>query len=222
MSLTFDGDWSVPTMNGAPRLQHDIPERPQEATSIAVPMLSAFSVYSIPTTGTSTSFAGATWYILGDSGFFDQGGGVWAFTREWIRKPASFQNFETYAANYPGIRGENRSPFIAAGTSKIDVDFFLIAPSGGDYDSPAKIPMTEETRITFDGSSSSAPLLSGVFLSSGFFGFLDTTPAPTVYQGWITTDAATVTSYSIQAEPSTISQVRGPLWRRDKRFVKAK
>jgi len=221
MSLLFDGDWSAPAINGAPVFRYDVPENPRDPTALEFPMLSRFSVYSLPSSGSSTFFAGMTWYISGDSGFSDEGGGVWGFIREWIRKPSSVFNYEVYAANYPGIRG-TRDPQLLSQTSKVEVNFFLIQTTGGDFTSPDLIPITSESRVEYLETNKTAPLLSNVYLATGFFGFQNTDPSPATYDGWITADAASVTSYSIQAEPSGLMQVRGPLWRRENRKVKAK
>jgi hypothetical protein len=217
MSIKFDGTWTSPQINGAPVFRHEVPELPKDPTTLVMPMMSPFSVYSVPTAGTSTAFAGLTWYILGDSGFTDVGAGVWRFTREWIRKPAAFESFEVYAANFPGIRGV-RDPQLVTQTSKLDVEFFMIMPTGGDYTSAGLIPITEEARIVYVETNNSAPLLSNVYLSSGqIFEFQDTTPSVASYQALIS-----ASTYSIQAEASSLSRVRGPLWRRENRLVRAK
>jgi hypothetical protein len=225
MSIKFDGVWTGPQINGAPIFRHEVPELPKDPTTLVMPMMSPFSVYAVPTAGTSTAFAGLTWYILGDSGFTDVGAGVWRFTREWIRKPAAFESFEVYAANFPGIRASNlsssgvavRDPQLVSQTSKLDVEFFMIMPTGGDYTTAALIPITEEARLVYDETNNSAPLLSNVYLSSSNFFFQNTTPSPASYQALIA-----ASTYSIQAEASSLSRVRGPLWRRENRLVRAK
>jgi hypothetical protein len=216
MSIKFDGVWTSPQINGAPVFRHEVPELPKDPTTLVMPMMSPFSVYSVPTAGSFTTFAGLTWYILGDSGFTDVGAGVWRFTREWIRKPAAFESFEVYAANFPGIRGV-RDPQLVSQTSKLDVEFFMIMPTGGDHTTAALIPITEEARVVYLTSNNSAPLLSNVYLSKDFFGFQDTTPSVASYQALIA-----ASTYSIQAEASSLSRVRGPLWRRENRLVRAK
>lgn len=219
MPLKFDGDWSEAAPNGAPVLVHDIPELPEEATSIAVPMLCPFSVYSVPTAGASTSFAGETWYFSGDSGFSSPGGGVWSFTRSWVKKPSSFSNYEVFAAVYPGLVFD-RDPVLISATSKVDVDFFLILPSGGDHTTAGEIPITQEDRVDYN-TGYTAPLLSSVRLYDGT-GLLTTTPSAASYQALIATDESTLSSYSLQVEPSVLYRVKGPLWRRENRKVKAK
>ncbi len=216
MSIKFDGTWTSPQINGAPVFRHEVPELPKDPTTLVMPMMSPFSIYSVPTAGTLTEFASHNWYILGDSGFTDVGAGVWKFTREWIRKPAAFESFEVYAANFPGIRGV-RDPQLVSQTSKLDVDFFMIMPTGGDYTTAALIPITEEARVVYNISQNSAPLLSNVYLAATFFGFQNTTPSPASYQALIA-----ASTYSIQAEASSLSRVRGPLWRRENRLVRAK
>lgn len=225
MAILFDGIWTSPQVSGAPRLQFDIPELPREATSIAVPMMSPFSVYSIPTSGATTDFVlyetTVSWAILGDSGFSDAGGGVWSFTREWVRKPPSFNDFSTFAANYPGIRG-SRDPQLLVQTSKREIDFFLIMPTGGDHTSPDLIPITQESRVTYLTSSVQAPILGNVYLATGFFGFQNTSPSPASYMALVATDTGSNSSYSLQSDPSEIAQVRGILWRRINRKLKAR
>src|SRR5690606_8364682 len=165
MPLKFDGDWSEAAPNGAPVLVHDIPELPEEATSIAVPMLCPFSVYSVPTAGASTSFAGETWYFSGDSGFSSPGGGVWSFTRSWVKKPSSFSNSGLFAPFCPGLVVD-RHPVLISARSPVAAELVLILPAGGDHTSADEIPITQGDRVDYT-TGYTPPLLSSVRLYDG-------------------------------------------------------
>ena len=197
---------------------YDIPEIPLEPTSLAMPMMCPASVYSTPTEGLTTNYLALTWTLIGDAAFINEGGGVFRFVRQWTRAPASFDNYETFAATYPGFLNL-RDPPTVAGTSKVEVAFYIIGP-GGDFDSPDLIPFAEEDKVT--AGSTSTPLLGGAVLNNGGAGLFATDPSITNYQADIDTDSSVATSYSIQAEPTKLIQVRGPLWRAENRFVKAR
>ena len=208
--IRFDGIWDEPQIAGPPTISHDVAERPREMTSLRVPMMSTDLAYFLPASGTATSYAGITWYIVGDNGFSGPGGGVLAYTREWVRKPEAFDHFETFAANYPGLTFA-RDPQSLMVTSKVAVTFYLIQQGpGGDFFSAENIPIDDETRVEYsDGFT--APLLSNVFLNPS------STPSRGAYQA-----AIVAGSFSIVAEPTSLSQVRGPLWRAETRRVKPK
>ena len=218
MSLTFDGDWSAPQPDGGPVIGYDIPEIPLEPTSLAMPMMCPASVYSTPTEGLTTNYLALTWTLIGDAAFTNEGGGVFRFVRQWTRAPDSFNNYETFAATYPGFLGL-RDPPTVAGTSKVEVAFYIIGP-GGDFASPDLIPFAgEDIATASDGST--APLL-GAILNNGGAGVFATDPSITEYQADVDNDRTVATAYSIQAEPTKLIQVRGPLWRAENRFVKAR
>lgn len=208
--ITFDGSWGDPQSNGGPRIAPGIPERPGEPLYLHEPMMSSASGYFLPPAGTSTSYAGLTWYISGDSGFTNPGAGVLSFVREWVRKPSAFEHFETHSITFPGILS-SRDPIAMSPTTKVAVTFYLIQPgSGGDFTTPEGIPLDSESRVEYsDGFT--APLMSSLYLRA------TSTPSRDDYQA-----AIAAGGYDFVVEPTQISQVRGPLWRAETRRTEAK
>jgi hypothetical protein len=153
---------------------------------------------------------GAAVFIT-DESFTDEGGGMCTFTRVWATVPAGYDDFESYAYAYPAILFRRESLNLTT-TSKVAYTYYLAGP-GGTVATPNAIPQVEATRFTYgDGVST-----GDTFYLSAF-----STPTFVAYDGWRTTDAATLSSYSIVAEDSQLERYLGNIWRRTVRSVKAR
>lgn len=155
-------------------------------------------------------------YFCDDTGFRDLGMGLMEWTRVWATIPSQTIDYETFAYTFPGYAASGmtpgRVPISNQVTSKIVLDFYLVG-SGGSYTSAADIPVTFGQTYVYGvwSGSVAAEYLNG-----------DSVPTITTYKGWVTTDAATASSYTLEAHDSILEPYVGNIWRRLRRFVKAR
>lgn len=151
----------------------------------------------------------ATTYLLVKEDDFNAiGGGQQTWSRYYACTPPQRVEYTSYAAQFPGfIGGSVRDPVAATTQAKITYDYFLVGT----------LPtLAQESRITVTGTYDQ-PLLGGnVYLLSY------TNPTVTAYQSSITADAATSSSFSITAEPQTLSRWEGDFYERRTINIKAK
>jgi hypothetical protein len=178
---------------------------------------------------------GRTAYFCDDTSFRDKGGGFQEWTREAATLPANYNDAEPYSYSYPGY-WLGRAPFTRTTTAKLVKEFFLIGntSAGANYNTEFEIPefaaqnyawayfipsiggIPDGTQIQYlDGylANSNANYYNAVVIASN--------PNLTTYQGWVANDNANAT-FSIEAADSVIEHVRGPIWMRTRRFVKAR
>lgn len=157
----------------------------------------------------STAHGVATTYLLVKEDDFNAiGGGQQTWSRYYACTPPQRVEYTSYAAQFPGLlSGSVRDPVAATSQAKITYDYFLVGT----------LPtLAQESRVTITASYDQ-PLLGGnVYL------FAATNPSATGYLSSITTDAATSSSFSITAEPQTLSRWEGDFYERRTINIKAK
>jgi hypothetical protein len=161
--------------------------------------------YSRPSVNSALGYNSQTAFFDDDTGFTDLTGGVMEWTRRWATVPASWNDYESFSTQFPGIDSLTiaaRDPFARTITSKLMWDYFLVG-SGGIYGAPDEIPRIANNMPEFNYVTD------------------DTTPTATVYSGYRTADAAAATSYSLIAEDSILQRHAGNIWGRVSRRVKA-
>ena len=173
---------------------------------------------------------GVTCYFCDDTDFRDRG----AAFQEWIREisslPQNFNDYESFAYQFPGYY-LGRAPITKAPTSKLVKEFFLIGNTaqGANYATAAAIPQYYAQNYawayafnTVNGIPADLVTLEGYLANTNGNIFLfASTPSLGTYQGWVTTDNANVQSFTIEAADSVLEHLRGPIWMRTRRFVKA-
>jgi hypothetical protein len=191
-------------------------ERKREAMVIRQRFLQLRASYVRPDANALNCSAYPSAYFCNDEGFADVGMGLTLWTRVWATIPEQITDFETYAYTFPGyaasISANGRVPLTKAVTSKLTIDFYLVGPSGS-YATADLIPAVFGQTYTFP------PYIGSIAAE-----YLDTTSVPTLatYEGWVTTDAAGASSYSIEAADSVLENYIGNIWRRTRRKVKAR
>ncbi len=215
MSTVYDGDFTAEAATGTPELSRDFPLL-LDATSFTQPMMVLAASYAALADNAQTSYRSATWYYAGDGGFTDEGAGVISFNREWVRVPSSFSEYERGAYTFPALEDQRMENSMVAMT-KIDTSFYLVGASPATYATSAEIPQIADTRITNSGGTVSFNILAGGF----YIPLTGSSPTLATYTGWMATDLATATSYSIVAEASSIFNYKGNVWGRKTRYVKA-
>lgn len=161
----------------------------------------------------STPHGVATTYLLvKEDDFSAIGGGQQTWSRYYACTPPQRVEYTSYAAQFPGLT--NRDPIAATTQAKITYDYFLVGT----------LPtLAQESRVTITGTYDQ-PLLGGnVYLTSSTNPlFSSTNPSATAYIASITADAATSSSFSITAEPQTLSRWEGDFYERRTINIKAK
>lgn len=162
-----------------------------------------------------TAHPSATTYLLVRESDFQQiGGGQHRWYRYFACTPPQRVEYSSYSAQFPGLY-EKRDPVNATTQAQITLDYFFVPTPG------ATPSLAQESRAT-DANGLDTPLLSGVYLNNGGGILFVTTPSATAYQSSITTDQATPSSYSITAEPQSLSRWIGNFYVRTTLKVKAK
>lgn len=164
----------------------------------------------------STAHGVATTYLLVKEDDFNAiGGGQQTWSRYYACTPPQRVEYTSYAAQFPGMIGSNnnREPTAATSQAKITYDYFLVGtlPS-----------LSQESQFSNSGGFAGPLLSGGFYLSNGGGVLYTTTPSLTTYQSWISTDAATSSSFSITAEPQTLSRWEGDFYERRTINIKAK
>lgn len=162
-------------------------------------------------------------YFCADTGFTDKRGGLEEWTREVATLPANFSDSESYPFPYPGYHLE-REGFTRKVTSKLQHDFFLVGnvSQGANYSSALDIPQTTATEFAW-ATLTDGTILDGYLANTNAnAGVIASTPTLANYKANVAADLANANSYTIEAEDSTLEHLRGPIWMRTRRFVKAR
>ena len=164
-------------------------------------------------------------YLVEETPRVDQGGGFVRWERVYAKIPSQHIEYESYAYSfigYYGVWGINvtvttgRDRKTRVVPCKVVYDYFLCNGSGGTP-TPGDISITQETK--YYASAGSAIEVDYLADSPPFASA--TSPSRTTYQGYISADDATASSFSIVAEASQISRWMGNIWQRRTKYVKA-
>lgn len=173
-------------------------------------------------------------YFCDDTGFTDKGGGFQEWTREAATLPQNFNDYESYSYQFPGYY-LGRQPRTKAPSSQLVKEFFLVGntAAGANYATPAAIPQFYALNYAWayafpivnnviQVGGSDLSLLDGYLASSNAnLGLFASVPSLSTYQTWASTDNANALSFSIEAADSVLEHLRGPIWQRTRRFLKA-
>ena len=173
--------------------------------------------YSRPVDNASLSLAGTTFYFADDTNFNSPRGPIIEWVRTYFTIPASYNDYDSFAYRYPGYEAQlavsnGRWPLTYNVTSKLTYDFFLVG-TGQAQATPDAIPVYFGLIFTYAEWTGFAP---AEYLNS------NSVPTKAAYQELVTTDTGTPTSYSIEATDSILERYHGNIWRRTRRFVKAR
>jgi hypothetical protein len=159
----------------------------------------------------SSAYTGAgytNFVLVRESDFRPIGGGQHQWSRYYAITPAERVEYTTIAAQFPGYQNI-RDPINASSLAKITMEYFLI-------NSSASIPsLADATVVTFSGDNT-APLLSGVELTTS------TNFTISTYIAKVTGDRDTNGQFSITAEAQTLNRWEGNFYERRTVQVKAK
>lgn len=159
----------------------------------------------------STSYTGAgmtNFVLVRESDFRPIGGGQHQWNRYYAITPSERVEYTTMAAQFPGYQNI-RDPINASSAAKITLNYFLI-------NSPGDIPnLANATVVTFSADNT-APLLSGVELTTS------TNFTISTYIAKVTGDRDTHGQFSITAEAQTLDRWEGNFYERRTVQVKAK
>jgi hypothetical protein len=159
----------------------------------------------------SSAYTGAgytNFVLVRESDFRPIGGGQHQWSRYYAITPADRVEYTTMAAQFPGYQNI-RDPINASSLAKITMEYFLI-------NSSASIPsLANATVVTFSGDNT-APLLSGVELTTS------TNFTISTYIAKVTGDRDTNGQFSITAEAQTLNRWEGNFYERRTVQVKAK
>jgi hypothetical protein len=153
--------------------------------------------------------AGMTNFVLvRESDFKPIGGGQHQWSRYYAITPADRVEYTTIAAQFPGYQNI-RDPINASSMAKITLDYFLI-------NSSASIPSLANATVVTFSADNTAPLLSGVELTTS------TNFTISTYIAKVTGDRDTNGQFSITAEAQTLNRWEGNFYERRTVQVKAK
>jgi len=159
----------------------------------------------------SSAYTGAgytNFVLVRESDFRPIGGGQHQWSRYYAITPEERVEYTTIAAQFPGYQNI-RDPINASSLAKITMEYFLI-------NSSASIPsLANATVVTFSGDNT-APLLSGVELTTS------TNFTISTYIARVTGDRDTNGQFSITAEAQTLNRWEGNFYERRTVQVKAK
>lgn len=150
----------------------------------------------------------ASFLLVREDDFQAIGGGQQTWARYYAVTPSQRTEYTNFSAQFPGMTfGANRrDPLAATSQAKITYDYFLVGT----------LPtLAQESRVTITGTYNQ-PLLSGNVYLRGF-----TIPTVASYNAMIAADAASSASFSITAEPQTISRWEGNFYERRTINIKA-
>lgn len=168
--------------------------------------------YVAPTMASTITIGAATAYLVGDSEPVNDVGGVARFTRAWATVPASWKDYGSYVATYPGIIFERES-FQRQVTAEMQHEYFLCM-EGQTYATPGDVPIVSATGYTYTGDALPRPP-EGFLLNDGGGDLSPSTPSLTNYFA-----SVTAAEYTIVAEDSTLSRYLGDIWVRTTKRVK--
>jgi len=167
------------------------------------------SSWSALTISSAYTGAGYTNFVLvRESDFRPIGGGQHQWSRYYAITPAERVEYTTIAAQFPGYQNI-RDPINASSLAKITMDYFLI-------NSSASIPSLANATVVTFSADNTAPLLSGVELTTS------TNFTISTYISKVSADRASKSSFSITAEAQTLNRWEGNFYERRTVQVKAK
>lgn len=187
------------------------------------------NAYQRPANLANVNINGAIAYFSDDVSFRDLGGNVQQWTRELATLPANFTDAESYPYAFPGYY-LGRNPFTRTITSKLQHEFFLIGNTalGASYNTQFEIPQTQAQNYAwaYIGRSVSnvvwTPLDGYLANTQSNLFLVASVPNLANYQGWVTTDNSNASSFSLEVQDSVLTHYSGPIWKRTRRFVKAR
>jgi hypothetical protein len=158
------------------------------------------------------------------------------WTRTWSTVPLIHNAYATTTVIYPAFLGDvtgsgsarpARSEFEKTTRAKIVYEYFIIG-AGTSYKDESAIPLNSENEVIYyDISTPSGDrkdlLAGGVVLTNAASSpsYITTAPTAITYWGWVTTDSANATSYTLISEQSSLENYIGNIWRRITVRVKA-
>lgn len=140
-------------------------------------LASYYAPLALGTTATVTvGNASQTLYYIGDVVTSRQGATLVRFKRQYCNKPASRDEYETYAATFPGIGASQaefeadlkvkiRNGFTKVVLSKVTYTYYRIAASGGDATSPTGITLDTVQTYTKSGALATQMSPTQIYLS---------------------------------------------------------
>lgn len=211
--------FTTETQIGGYQVQYPLAAAEPTAIMVSAPFAQVTANYSRPAANTLLSFNGTNCYFVSDEHFrsFGRSGPVLEWERTWASIPATWTDYDSTAYTFPGYAASvgsstGRVPITKQVTRKITNDFFLVG-AGLTYTSPDLIPVYFGTTYLYGSWSGFTP---AEYLAA------TSTPSTSTYNGWVTTDATTTNSYSIESSDSLLTRYAGNIWRRQRMFVKAR
>jgi hypothetical protein len=196
--------------------------------------------YVRPDNTANVNINGRIAYFCDDTGFSDRSAGLDTWTREVATLPANYNDAEPYSYPYPGYYLD-RAPFTRGTTAKLVKEFFLIGnvAQGANYSTPFEIPefaaqnfawayAYSGTGVNINGNIVTTAITETTILD-GYLAnananllLFASNPNLATYKTWAATDNSNAQSFSIEAADSVLDHIRGGIWMRTRRFVKAR
>lgn len=190
--------------------------------------------YSRPNSANLANFnyQGQTAYFCDDTAFRDRRGAFQEWQREYRTLPANHNTYETYSYTFPGYYAGtvSRVPYTDSPTSRIQRDFFLVGNTsfGASYATPGDIPRFAPQNYAwayvFDYTTY-GNAITNIGAMTLLDGYLANTNANTLifasnpnlatWQNWVANGT------EIEAAPSQLTWIAGPIWMRERRFIVA-
>ena len=168
--------------------------------------ISSWSPLAMSSTYTGAGYT--NFVLVRESDFRSIGGGQHQWSRYYAITPAERVEYTTIAAQFPGYQNI-RDPINASSLAKITMEYFLI-------NSSASIPSLANATVVTFSADNTAPLLSGVELTTS------TNFTISTYIAKVTGDRDTNGQFSITAEAQTLNRWEGNFYERRTVQVKAK
>jgi len=168
--------------------------------------ISSWSPLAMSSTYTGAGYT--NFVLVRESDFRPIGGGQHQWSRYYAITPADRVEYTTIAAQFPGYQNI-RDPINASSMAKITMEYFLI-------NSSASIPSLANATVVTFSADNTAPLLSGVELTTS------TNFTISTYIAKVSADRASKSSFSITAEAQTLNRWEGNFYERRTVQVKAK
>ncbi len=168
--------------------------------------ISSWSALAMSSTYTGAGYT--NFVLVRESDFRPIGGGQHQWSRYYAITPAERVEYTTIAAQFPGYQNI-RDPINASSLAKITMEYFLI-------NSSASIPSLANATVVTFSADNTAPLLSGVELTTS------TNFTISTYIAKVTGDRDTNGQFSITAEAQTLNRWEGNFYERRTVQVKAK
>lgn len=149
----------------------------------------------------------ATLYCVGDTKPNMDEAGTVSYERMWCNVPATWNDYTTFAATFPGYSyaatEPARSPFTREVAAEVENAYYRIGTDGdADYASPDLIPVENATTFSYSHDDTARD-------ASDMYLRVTTTPTSTA---WTALVAAEEFTYVVQA--STLERYAGNIWLR--------